>query len=88
MLSKITNKLIKRKRIIDISGTILIPGNNGKDCPGNGETQNNIECCCDECNYLMCCTELHNSCECLYCEDLYCPHSAKNKAKEKTPFAL
>ena len=39
--------------IIDITGTILIPGNLGKDCPGNGENGN--ECCCDECNYFLYC---------------------------------
>lgn len=38
----------------------LIPGNYGKDCPANGfhadEDGELIECCCDECDYLMCCT--------------------------------
>ncbi len=36
--------------IIDITGIELIPGNHGKDCPGNGENGN--ECCCDE-NYTL-----------------------------------
>jgi hypothetical protein len=40
--------------IIDVTGTKLIPGNHGKDCPGNGEHEG-IECCCDECNYMLCC---------------------------------
>ncbi len=38
--------------IIDITGTILIPGNEGKDCPGNGFHE--AECCCNECDYMMC----------------------------------
>ena len=40
--------------IIDITGTILVPGNWGNDCPGNG-TNPAIECCCDECDYMPCC---------------------------------
>ena len=31
--------------IVDITGIILIPGNGGKDCPGNGEAG---DCCCDD----------------------------------------
>ena len=45
--------------IIDITGIELTPGNNGKDCLGNGhhfdENGKPIECCCDECDYLLCC---------------------------------
>lgn len=45
--------------ITDITGTQLIPGNGGEDCPGNGEhydeNGNLIECCCDECDYLQYC---------------------------------
>ena len=37
----------------------LIPGNRGKDCPGNGshfdKYGNLIECCCDECDFMLCC---------------------------------
>ena len=47
--------------IVDVSGTVLTPGNYGEDCMGNGkhfdENGNLIECCCDECDYLICCTE-------------------------------
>ncbi|MCH5300905.1 MAG: hypothetical protein J1E56_06250 [Ruminococcus sp.] len=47
--------------IIDVTGIELIPGNKGSDCPGNGEHKdksgNYIECCCDECDYMMCCLE-------------------------------
>ena len=46
--------------IIDVTGIVLNPGNGGKDCLGNGNHYDNngelIECCCDECDYLMCCT--------------------------------
>ena len=47
--------------MIDITGTKLVPGNGGKDCPGNGEhydeTGQCIECCCDECDYFLDCME-------------------------------
>lgn len=47
------------KEIIDITGTILTPGNEGKNCFGNGAHFDNtgklIECCCDECDYYCCC---------------------------------
>lgn len=47
--------------IKDVTGTTLTPGNFGKDCLGDGRHFNKkgkkIECCCDECGYLMCCTE-------------------------------
>ena len=62
--------------IIDITGTALIPGNNGRDCPGNGENPG-IECCCDECDYLLCCTEFHNPSECKHCSDQNCPNSPR-----------
>ena len=41
---------------VDISGVPLIPGNGGRDCPGNGADPQ-IECCCDECDYMMLCFE-------------------------------
>lgn len=60
--------------IIDISGIELTPGNNGGDCKGNGkhldEKGNVIECCCDECNYLMCCMSENPGCS--ECSDLNC----------------
>lgn len=40
---------------------VPIPGNNGRDCPLNGEHFDDngklIECCCDECDYMMCCID-------------------------------
>ncbi|MBE6734812.1 MAG: hypothetical protein E7563_05680 [Ruminococcaceae bacterium] len=61
--------------IIDITGIVLTPGNNGEDCTGNGkhfdEYGNLIECCCDECNYLLCCTS--DNVNCSECTDRDCP---------------
>lgn len=63
--------------IIDITGIELIPGNNGNDCPGNGEhydkNGNRIECCCDECDYMLCCLESHGKENCKICSDSKCP---------------
>ena len=43
--------------IIDITGIELTPGYGGEYCKGNGEHFDEqgepIECCCDECNYLL-----------------------------------
>ena len=39
--------------IVDVTGTVLLPGNQGKDCLGNGSNPS-IECCCDECEYIQC----------------------------------
>ncbi len=59
--------------IVDITGIELTPGDNGEYCLGNGEhldeSGNFIECCCDECGYLMCCLEEHDSDECKKCTD-------------------
>ena len=60
--------------IRDITGTVLIPGNFGKDCPGNGSNPD-VECCCDECDYMMCCLPTHNIAECSKCEDKDCPRA-------------
>lgn len=49
----------KKAPIIDISGIKLTPGNHGRDCRRNGFHTNSrgktIECCCDECDYFLCC---------------------------------
>ena len=58
--------------IVDITGTILFPGNLGIDCLGNGRNSE-IACCCDECDYMMCCLPAHDKTECLECEDQDCP---------------
>ena len=58
--------------IIDITGTILTPGNLGKDCLGNG-THASIECCCDECDYMMCCVDENYPKNCSTCDDVEYP---------------
>lgn len=44
----------KADPLIDHTGTRLTPSLHGKDCLGNG-THQNIECCCDECDYFLDC---------------------------------
>ena len=61
--------------IIDITGTILIPGNKGRDCPGNGEHPG-IECCCNECDYMLCCFDPQPNL-CRTCSDRDCPQAGK-----------
>ncbi len=61
---KAIKKFFNKDIIIDVTGTILTPGNHGKDCLGNGEHYNKkgklIECCCDECDYMLICFEDYN----------------------------
>ena len=60
--------------IIDITGIELTPGNKGINCKGNGKHRANqgkvIECCCDECDYLSCCTNENPPCK--GCKDPDC----------------
>ena len=58
--------------IKDTTGIVLIPGNQGLNCPGNGKS---LECCCDECDYLQCCLPGHDPSDCTICNDRYCPHA-------------
>ncbi len=55
----IVEKITKKKRVVDVTGVILTPGNGGKYCKGNGEHRDwkgkMIECCCDECDYFLLC---------------------------------
>lgn len=62
--------------LIDVTGTILTPGNLGRDCLGNG-THTEIECCCDECDFMKCCSEDHNPDDCLLCKIINCPRFDK-----------
>ena len=66
--------------IIDVTGIILTPGNNGKDCLGNGENcdeyGNPIVCCCEECDYLICCTTTDLRCD--ERSDLLCPRNSNS----------
>ena len=45
--------------MIYVTGIELTPGNGGENCKGNGKHKDEngkiIECCCDECDYLLCC---------------------------------
>ena len=63
--------------ICDITGTVLMPGKRGEDCSGNG-TSPDIECCCDECDYLMCCQPDQDPKQCMTCEDKNCPRSGNS----------
>ena len=64
--------------IIDPTGTELIPGNGGEDCPGNGlfvdENGRTPECCCDECDYYLCC----------FSDDFY-PHTCRECPETACP---
>ncbi len=61
---------------MELDESMIMPGREGKDCLGNG-THPEIECTCDECDYLMCCLEGHDERECLTCKEENCPR--KNK---------
>ena len=56
--------------IIDVTGVILTPGNEGSECLGNWEGE---QCCCEECDYMMCCYENNDYIKCQDCEDKNCP---------------
>ena len=60
--------------IIDATGIVLIPGNCGNECLGNWEFSG-LNCCCEECDYMMCCLKTHDPKECLICDDKDCPRS-------------
>ncbi len=47
----------------------LMPGNHFQDCPGNG-LHPGIECCCDECDFLICC---YFGCDFQTCDSTTCP---------------
>lgn len=75
------SKLFNRKIIVDRTGTRLTPGNGGRGCHGNGAHLDwrgrQIECCCDECDYLLCCLGTHRADACMLCMDKACPRSRK-----------
>ena len=58
--------------IVDVTGVVLTPGNWGNDCLGNGEHPG-IECCCDECDYMICCLTERMINACASCDDPDCP---------------
>ncbi len=57
--------------IVDMTGIPLYPGNMGRDCLGNGQHPG-VECCCEECGYLLCCIGAEN---CAACGDRKCPRN-------------
>ena len=69
--------------ILDVTGIQLIPGNKGADGPGNGEYIDSsgriVECCCDECDYMMCCSEIHREEVCNICTDYACPRKTRSR---------
>ena len=69
--------------IIEIKGTILVPGNMGKDCPGNG-LDPEVECCCNECDYMLCCYVWHYPEKCIACKDSACPRVAQWQGVDRT----
>jgi len=64
--------------IIDVTGVELTPGNFGKNCLGNGKHFDKngepIECCCEECDYLLCCTSAQYYTDCVKCGVKKCPN--------------
>ena len=72
--------------IVDESGLMLVPGNRGKDCPGNGGTMDAcgrlMECCCDECDDLMCCMAMPGEEGCGSCDDARCPRAPDSIRKK------
>lgn len=64
--------------IKDVTGIELTPGNGGEFCLGNGLYQG-TECCCDECEYMICCLDTATPEDCVTCSDKECPHSLLNK---------
>ncbi len=60
--------------IIDITGVELTPGMKGEFCNENG-LHEGIECCCDECDYMLCCLETADDNMCEGCFDSDCPRS-------------
>lgn len=68
--------------IMDITGIELTTGDNGEKCKGNGkyidEEGKEIECCCDECDYMQCCFGEITKEICKKCTDKNCPNALKN----------
>ena len=58
--------------VSDMMSIELTPGNYGQDCIGNG-TYEDIECCCDECDFMLCCIEDHWETYCAFCKFQNCP---------------
>lgn len=81
--NQVRNKLTGKRMIIDITGIVLTPGNCGVNCLGNGLHKNflkqTIPCCCDECDYMICCLTDHDNNTCTICNDQNCPYAYLHK---------
>jgi len=61
--------------LLDVTGVELTPGNCGRDCAGSGARGG--ECCCDECDYALCCESEDFSAICAACGLAACPRKAQ-----------
>ncbi len=65
--------------LLDVTGMRLVPGNGGRDCPGNGESVDEqgrpVGCCCEECDYAVCCFENAQDYLCTDCRLSECPRA-------------
>ena len=61
---------------IDPTGTVLTPSFHGENCAGNGEQSGSI-CCCDECDYMLCCIQEITKEKCKKCDVIDCPNIIK-----------
>jgi len=59
-------------------GITLIPGDGGRYCPGYGER-------CDECDFLICCTNFGGLCDRCFEEDPTCQWRTGMPPREKSP---
>ncbi len=86
-LCTILRVFTKKEIYVDITGVILTPGNCGKDCRGNGKHTTifgeEIECCCDECAYMMDCLFNPSYDKCSKCREEDCPYfNADDESEE------
>lgn len=65
---------------------VLAPGNNGQHCLYNGEHSdsdgNNIEICCDQCDYLICCTNFDGLCDKCFEKNGFCQIEKRSAVPE------
>ena len=71
----------------DMSDIKLIPGDMGRNCPGNGEN-GEYECFCDECDYMLCCTAQHDVKQCESCDRKECKNNKNIKMSLDEIFRL
>lgn len=69
--------------IFDVTGMELVPGNHGIDCPGNDmyyDAVNNPDaCCCNECDYYLCCITKDYQKMCQSCDEYDCPRKEQSE---------